>query len=191
MKLILASQSPRRKEILQEAEYIFEIIPANIDEKSIRHDDHHLLPLLIAKAKALRIAESYPDAVIIAADQVVVWNNQLREKPQSKEQAAQWLTHYHHHPALVINGIYVINTTNGVHAQTTETGICEFAPIPQDIAHHIAQKGNMMDAAGGFKVADPDVAPYVHITSGTTLSFKGLPLPELEELLRDVGYKRT
>jgi septum formation protein len=191
MKLILASQSPRRKEILQEAGYIFEIIPANIDEKSIRHDDYHLLPLLIAKVKAQRVAESHTDAVIIAADQVVVWNNQLREKPQSKEQAAQWLTHYHQHPALVINGIYVINTTNGMHAQTAETGICEFAPIPQDIAHHIAQKGNMMDAAGGFKVADPDVAPYVRITSGTTLSFKGLPLPELEELLRDVGYKRT
>lgn len=189
MKLILASQSPRRKEILKEAGYAFITIPAHIDEKSIRHEHYHLLPRLIAQAKAQRVAESHADAVIIAADQVVVWGNELREKPQSHTEVALWLMNYYKHPVLVINGMYVINTTNGMRAQTTDTGICEFAPIPEKIAHYIAQKGNMMDAAGGFKITDPDVAPYVHITSGTIFSFMGLSMEVCEQLLRDVEYQ--
>lgn len=172
MRLILASQSPRRQEILRNAGFLFEIIPANIDEKAIRSDDHEKLPLLIAQAKAQHIAQSVDDSIIIAADQVIVWGEELREKPASKEQAYEWLCHYSLHPAHVINGIYVLNTNTHKSAGALETSHCYFKEIPHDVAHMLVEKGDVLDAVGGFKVDNRDLKPYIKKIEGHENSFR-------------------
>lgn len=189
MRLILASQSPRRQEIMRVAGYNCEIIPANIDEKTIRSDDYEKLPLLIARAKAQHVAQNVDDAVIIAADQVIVWNGELREKPESNEQAFNWLCHYSLHPARVINGIYVLNTNTNRSAEAVEKSQCYFRKIPGKVAQALVEKGEMLDAAGGYKVDNPDLKPYIRKIDGHINSFKGLPLPTLEKLLAQVGYQ--
>ena len=172
MRLILASQSPRRQEILRNAGFQFEIIPPNIDEKAIRSDDYDKLPLHIAKAKAQHIAQNVNDSIIIAADQIIVWGEELREKPASKEQAYEWLCHYSLHPARVINGIYVLNTDTHKSADAIETSRCYFKEIPHGVAHILVEKGDMLDAAGGFKVDNRDLKPYIKKIEGHENSFR-------------------
>ena len=94
MKIILGSQSEGRQEVLAEMGYEFEVMPSHIDEKAIRHDNPKELVLALANAKAdallPRIAEP---ALLITADQVVAWKDEIREKPRDEKEERYFLKH--------------------------------------------------------------------------------------------------
>src|SRR3989344_5547078 len=95
MKIILGSQSKGRRKMLEEMGYEFEVRSANIDEKAIRIDDPKELTLALARAKAEALrAQFLEDAILITSDQVVVWNGEIREKPQDKKKAEDFLEGY-------------------------------------------------------------------------------------------------
>ena len=87
MRIILASQSPFRKHALDVLGLKYEIIPSNIDESAIRHEDPNELAQLLSKAKAQKIGEENPDSVIISADLFVVYDNKIIEKPRDENHA--------------------------------------------------------------------------------------------------------
>ena len=92
MKIILGSQSKNRKKILESMGFDFEVMAAGIDEKAIRDPDPQKLVLLLANTKADSIIPKITeDAILITSDQVVVWNKQIREKPENSEQAREYL----------------------------------------------------------------------------------------------------
>src|SRR5688500_1249444 len=95
MKLILGSKSHGRKTVLERVGYEFEVMAADIDEKLIRSDDLELLPMLLARAKAEALLKKINEPVIlVTADQVVIYKGELREKPESEEQAREYLASY-------------------------------------------------------------------------------------------------
>jgi len=188
MKLILGSGSITRKKILEEANYTFEVMSADIDEKTIRSTDFSKLPLLIAQAKAKALlTEIREEAILITADQVIVCNRELREKPESKEQAEEYLRSYAHYPAQTITGIVVTNTKTGKQASDTHIAKIHFKKIPDSVIATVLKDGRFMNVAGGFKVEDPLLEEYIDHIEGSIDSIRGLPLGLVEKLITEVS----
>ena len=190
MKIILGSSSIPRRSILEEAGYKFSIVKPDIDEKAIRIKDYYKLPLLIAqeKSKAVQIKVTEP-AIIITADQVVVWNGELREKPSSEKEARAFLESYSknpHIPIECVNGLVVLNTKTGKTVGDIHISKIFFNPFPDEVIAAAIQDGNILNYAGGFSV-DVFFSPFIKRIEGGRDSILGMPLDLLVELIYQVS----
>lgn len=188
MKIILGSKSFGRRKVLEDAGYIFEIMTADIDEKAIRSEDYVQLPMLLAhaKAKALLVRINDP-AILITSDQIVVCNNELREKPESKEQAKEYLRSYGTYPAQTYTSVVVTNTSTKKQEESLDIVKIFFKPIPENIINSVVEEGKVMHTAGGFMTEHPLLEPYIDHIEGSGDSVLGLPLKLTERLIRAVA----
>lgn len=187
MKIILGSKSVGRKQILENAGYTFETINSNIDEKAIHSKNYEELPLLIARAKTKELLKHVnKESILITADQVVVYNGQLREKPETLQQAREFLESYHQYPAKTNTAVVVTNTKTGKQAEIIDIAKVYFKKIPQSVIEKLIQDGSIMRAAGGFIVEHPLLAPFVDHIEGTLDSITGLPLQKTQKLIKEV-----
>ncbi len=187
MKIILGSQSIGRKEVLEKAGYTFEIRVADIDEKAIRSDNHEELPLLIARAKADKLLTIiHEPAILITSEQVVVYNKELREKPESEHQAGEYLRSYGIDPVQTNTAVVVVNTATGKRVEGVDIARVYFKPIPQAVIDELIKERKVMHAAGGFIIEHPLLKPYVERIEGDPDSVTGLPLKLVEELMEKV-----
>lgn len=189
MKIILGSQSENRRLVLAGAGYRFDILVSEVDEKEIRHDDYYELPLLLSKAKTAALLSKIKEpALLITADQVIVWNGELREKPRDFAEACRYLETFSGslYPAECINGITVTNTTTGNSRTVREISKVYFEKIPQETIEAFLNEGIMYQYAGGFTPQSPLLRPYLRI-EGTFESVLGLPLGTVEQLLKEVA----
>ncbi len=185
MKLILGSQSEARQKVLQDAGLTFTVVPANIDEKQIRDDNLETLPLLVARAKADALVQRITEPLLlITADTVAVFDGQLREKPESAEQAEQYLADYvPNKPVQTNTGVVVTNTQTGKRVEGFDSAAAYFRPIPHDIIKQLVATGRPFKWAGGFAIDDPLLKPYVDKIEGKYQSIYGLPLELTMQLL--------
>jgi len=188
MKIILGSKSPWRKKVLEDAGYSFEVMNADIDEKAIRSDDYTKLPILVARAKAAALlGKIHEPSLLITSDQVCVCNNELREKPESKEQAREYLRSYATYPAQTNTSVVVTNTATMKRAEGVDIAKTYFKPIPEDVIEKIIEEGSIMHTAGGFMTESPLFEPYIDHIQGSGDSVIGLPLHLVEELIKSVA----
>lgn len=187
MKIILGSQSRSRQEVLEEMGYEFEVMPSNIDEKAIRHDNPKELVLVLANAKAdallPRISEP---ALLITADQVVVWKDEIREKPESKEEARRFFQTYYEAPAEIVNAIVVTNTATGKRVFGLDSNMIQFREIPEEVIDRLVKGERIYSLAGGFEVRDPLLQPYLEKVEGTIDSVAGLSKDLTRSMLQEV-----
>ena len=122
--LVLASESPFRKQVLIDAGYEFKIMPAHINEKEIRSESPHTLTSALAQAKGVEIVRKLQSmeskACIISSDQVVYWNNKILEKPESRMEARQQLENYRISNLATVTAVQVWNMYNGKSAIEVE-----------------------------------------------------------------------
>ena len=178
MKIILGSQSENRKKVLTEAGYTFDVLVPGIDEKAIRHEDFYELPLRLAKAKALALLPRIKDpAFLITADQVIVWNGELREKPADELEARRFLETFSgsEYPAECVNGVQVTNTETGKAILEREISKVFFSRIPPKNIEAFLRTGIGAQKAGGFDIRHPLIKPFVRM-EGTLESVLGLPM---------------
>jgi septum formation protein len=192
MKLILGSKSYGRRQVLTDAGYNFSSMTADIDERAIRSTDFHMLPLLVARAKAKALIPLIQEpAVLITADTVVVWHGQLREKPVDAAEATEFLSSYGDDELIhVNNGMVVTNLVTGAQFEGTDASGVYLGKIPADVIEKMVAGGEVLHVAGGFKMQAPLLDPYMLGIQGTFESVVGLPLDLLEELLGKAGYIR-
>ena len=111
--IILASASPRRKELLQRLGLEFDIVPASIDEKQNDHEDAATYTLRTAMQKALAVAKNYTDATVISADTVVVMDEQILGKPKTMDQAEEMLRNLSGREHVVITSVGIVDQISG------------------------------------------------------------------------------
>lgn len=187
MKIILGSASKSRRRILERTGWPFEVMTADIDEKAIRSDDPKQLTLALARAKAEALLNRvHESAILITADQVVVCNGVIREKPENEAQAREYLESYATYPAEAVNGICVINTMTGKRADALDISKIKINPIPAAIINKLIEDRDIFSRAGGFSAEDPLLAPYVDYIEGTLDSIEGLPMYAVERLILEV-----
>jgi len=192
MKLILGSSSKWRQELMRQLTSDFSVISPDIDEKAIRHENPGELVRMLAAAKSQAViekagAEGQLPAVIVTSDQVVVFDSEIREKPESEDQARQWILEAHHHPAETWTGVHAVNTATGALASGLDVAKVWFRPIPAELADQLIAKDYWRYSSGGFDVEDELVKEYVEKREGDVDSVMGLPLKLTRRLIEEVG----
>lgn len=188
MKIILGSGSPRRKKLLSEWGYQFEIMAPQLDEKAIRDANYRLLPLKVALAKAeyLKTQVTEP-ALLITCDTVVIYKDQLFEKPVDENDARRMLESYGSSPAEVLTGVAVTNTATGKTTSGTESAKVYFHKIPSPRIEEMIKHGQIFDFAGAFHPDDPAIKPFIVHIEGETEAVLGLPKALTEKLIKELS----
>lgn len=189
MKIVLGTASKQRRVAFEEMGYKdFEVMAADIDEKAIRFEDPEKLTIALAKAKAEALVERIDKpSILITADQVIFWDNTIREKPEDEEEAREFLSTYHKAPAIIVNGIAVTNTGTGEQVHGNDSTTVIFREIPQEAIDKILKESNVFAWAGGFAVEDPLFQPYIENIEGVEGSTRGLPVALTRELIERVS----
>jgi septum formation protein len=174
-KIILASQSPRRKQLLQWAEVPFEIIIKETDESYPKHLPPSEIAMHIAKNKALAVKLSQGDAVpILSADTIVVLNKNVIGKPGGREDAIQILSTLSGEKHLVITGVCILfNQKEIVFADTTEV---EFYNLSMEQIVFYVDKYKPYDKAGAYAIQEWIGVTGIKSIQGDFYNVMGLPV---------------
>ncbi|MDD5071193.1 MAG: Maf family protein [Patescibacteria group bacterium] len=187
MKIILGSGLKWRKAMLEKMGYDFEVVTADINEKAIRSNDYYVLPIKIARAKAEAIRQKIKEPVLlITADQVVLYNGELREKPKDERQAREFLLSYKKYPAEIINAVVVTNTASGKRAQGIDIAKAYFKEIPEEVIDKLVEMEDILNSAGGFLAEHELLQPYLKKYEGKEGNSLGLPKALTERLILEV-----
>lgn len=185
-KIILASQSPRRRELLSRMGIThFDVLPAQGEEHIDPSLPAGLLVEALARQKAAEIAAcAPPDAVIIAADTVVALDNEILGKPHTAQEAAEMLQKLSGRRHTVYTGVAV--RQNDTELVEREAAQVHFRPLsPQEIRAYIAT-GEPMDKAGAYGVQGYGCL-FVEGIVGDYYNVMGLPVCRLGRMLRQFG----
>lgn len=174
--IILASQSPRRRELIKKITTDFTVIPSNIDE-SIIHTEPHALPAELSKLKAYSIFSIYPNDTVLACDTVVILNNELMGKPKTKEQAKEMLRKLSGKKHVVISGYTFINKDREI-TRTVRTYVY-FNNLSEETINAYVESGSPMDKAGAYGIQDKDFDLVNHI-EGSLYNVIGLPVEDIK-----------
>lgn len=181
--LILASKSPRRKELLSLITTDFEIIPAVGEENADPSLSPDMFVQELAKQKALEIAASHPDDVVIGSDTVVAAKGEILGKPKDKADAFRMLSLLSGTSHSVFTGVAVVK--NGeIHSFTEETKV-KFFPLTEKEINDYTATGEPFDKAGAYGIQDLG-ALLVEGIDGDYYNVMGLPVGRLYRLMKQL-----
>lgn len=185
--LILASESPRRKHILQSLGLQIKVIPSHIPEDNIEGTGE-VIARTLANLKARSVAAKH-NGMIIGADTVVILDDIILGKPQNESEARQMLTQLSGNSHSVVTGIAVINTSNCHKIITSIKSRVTFRVInEQEIDSYILSK-EPMDKAGAYAIQGKG-SNFITKLEGSYTNVIGLPISEcLECLAKLLNYK--
>ena len=184
MRIVLASESPFRKRALDMLGLEYEVCPSRVDEKALRDNDPACLTRKLAEAKAQKVANKHPDAVVVSGDAVAAKNGKIYEKPRSVEEAAQFLRE-------LSGGEFQFVTALAVfHARTrnmlsTVTADISFRPLIEREIREYIRKYSVLSYAGAFE--SDAVLFFADRISGSYNFVTALPVGRLIVFLRAQG----
>src|SRR5262249_48750361 len=188
MKLILASSSPRRAEILANAGLPFSVLSSAVDESPLPGEKPQALVLRLANAKAeLAAARAVGPAAIIAADTVVLINGSILGKPRSADEARQMLQQLSGRTHSVLTGVALIRLPDNQRRQFTESTQVDFRPISEEeLAAYLATE-EPYDKAGAYAIQGL-AGRFIPRIEGCYFNVVGLPLSRALSELRALGW---
>ncbi|WP_235961407.1 Maf family protein [Falsiroseomonas selenitidurans] len=189
IRLILASASPRRLELLGRVGVVPDaVLPADVDETPRRAEVPRLLAARLAATKAEAVARAVPDALVLGADTVVGVGRRILGKPASADEAASFLAMLSGRRHRVITGVCLLRP-DGRRSERLVTTILAFQRLTQAQIEDYVGSGEWQGAAGGYQIQRRGEA-FVRFLSGSHSNVVGLPLFETAQLLRGAGWLR-
>jgi septum formation protein len=188
MKLILASASARRAEILHDAGLSFTVLSSAVDETPMAGESPAELVQRLADAKAeLASARAIGPAIIIAADTEVVLDGHVLGKPRTSEDARQMLTKLSGRTHAVLTGVTLVRLPDVERRSFVETTHVHFAPIPEEQITRYLETGEPFDKAGAYGIQGR-AGRYVSRIEGCYFNIVGLPLARVWQALGELGW---
>ncbi|HEX3026603.1 MAG TPA: Maf family protein [Clostridia bacterium] len=184
MKLILASSSPRREEILRNAGYEFEVIPSRVDENLPEPLPPEETVTRLAVLKAGEIFSQYPDAVVLGADTVVSVGGKILGKPKDEQDAAGMLEKLSGRTHEVFSGVALM--ADGRRESFAEKSQVCFYPLGQELIKRYTATGEPLDKAGAYGIQGFGSLLVREIT-GDYYNVMGLPVARLGRALENFG----
>ena len=183
-RIILASQSPRRRELLALIGIAHDVRPADVDESYLSHESPQPHAERLAREKARTLAVQYPDAVVIGADTIVVIDGELLGKPADAIDACRMLTRLGGRTHTVHTAVAVARGDDM--ASGVESVEVTFRPLTVEQITSYVATGEPLDKAGAYGIQGYG-ATIVERIHGDYFAVMGLALGRLVDLLRQVG----
>jgi len=185
-RIILASASPRRIEMLKLAGLIFDVIPADIDESALPREEPSQHVLRLAAEKSLCVAAGNPDCLVIGADTIVFIDGEILGKPVSREDARKMVAKLSGRAHEVYTGFCMVHSASGTKiAEAVRTTVIFREITPDEISWYIGTP-EPYDKAGAY-AAQGMSASFVKEIRGSYTNVIGLPLGEVIESLKKIG----
>ena len=193
MEIILASASPRRKEILQNTKLKFEIQKSDIEEVILENESPESMVVRLAYEKAYDVAQKNKDKLVIGADTIVALDNEVLGKPKDKEEAYQMIKKLSNKTHKVITGISLINISHGMVVNDYVVSLVTFKDLSEDSIKDYINTNESLDKAGAYGiqgygallVEEIKGALLVDNIQGDYFNIVGLPISKLSDLLKD------
>jgi len=185
MRLILASSSPYRREMLQRLELPFETCSPDIDETPQLHESPVDLALRLARGKAQAVSVQFPDALVIGADQVATFDGIPVGKPGNFENARQQLESFSGKTVEFHSALCVTNGRRDLIEDVITT--CVFRTLSEAEIDHYLKREQPFDTAGSAKAEGLGIALMDRMVSDDPTAIIGLPLIALSRMLRNFG----
>ncbi len=190
MRIILASGSPRRAEVLRNAGVHFEAVATHVDEARQPNEPAEELVRRLAEAKARRAARAAGrdvPAIVVGADTAVVVDGLLLGKPASAEEAREMLRRLSGRTHSVITGLAAIRLPDGEARAELETTRVSFALLTAEEVEDYVASGEPFDKAGAYAIQGRG-RRFVTRVEGCYFNVVGLPLARLYRILRELGW---
>jgi len=185
-KIILASASPRRKELLEKIGLIFEVEPSNFEEDISLCLEPHYFAQKISLEKARAVASNHKNSIVIAADTFIVFGGQILGKPNTEKDAREILKAISGKSHLVITGFSIIDTSEDkTVSKSVETEVCIRELTPLEIDAYV-KSGEPLDKAGAYAIQGLG-AVFIERIDGDYYNVVGLPLSALTVALKEFG----
>lgn len=186
--IVLASASPRRRELLAALGVAFEVVPSHVDE-STDDEDPALVAELLARRKTEAVAAAaHPDALVIGSDTVVVLDGRILGKPVDAAEAREMLTSLRGRSHEVITGVAV--ALDGRVLSDQDRTAVHMRDYDDAAIEAFIASGSPFDKAGGYAIQDQAFAPVARF-EGCRCNVVGLPLATLRGLLAQFGVRTT
>jgi 23S rRNA (uracil-5-)-methyltransferase RumA/MAF protein len=184
MDIVLASQSPRRQELLKKIVPEFRVVPSGLDEDEFREKDPLRFALRAAEAKAREVAEKNPSSLVIAADTVVNLGEEVLGKPKDRDQAEEMLRKLSGQRHRVITAAALYNKDQQILLTGYEISYVTFKTLSdRDVEDYLAS-GEYLDKAGSYAVQEVGDA-FVESLEGDYENVVGFPVARIKKLLDD------
>jgi septum formation protein len=185
--LVLASASPRRRDLLAQVGIVPDIIQAAaVDETPEKDERPRALAMRLAEAKARAVAADHPHGFVLGADTVVACGRRILPKPEDEAEARACLELLSGRRHTVYGGVALVCPDGSLRARVVETAVSVKRLQADEIADYLAS-GEWQGKAGGYAIQGR-AARFVKAVSGSYPNVVGLPLFEVVGLLRGAGF---
>lgn len=185
-RIILASTSPRRKDLLEQIGLNFEIVPSMYEEDMDLRMNHAKLSEYLAYGKAQNVAENVEDGVVIGSDTFVVFGGQRLGKPKNKKQAGDMLYAISGQWVTVYSGLAIVDVESRKKYITHEVTKIKIKVLVDEEIRAYIKTGEPLDKAGAFAIQEKG-AMFIEKISGCYTGVIGLPLHCLYKGLQEIG----
>jgi septum formation protein len=192
--LVLASTSTYRRDLLDRLGVPFTVAAPPVDERAYDHRfeqlDDTAFAAELARAKANSLRTAWPDAWILAADQIAVLPGPLRlllHKPGSARGAIEQLMQLAGRTHVLTTAVTLLDARTGVHLEAANTHRLSMRPFPVEEAEAYVHKYAPLDCVGAYRIEDAGIALFESIEGNDQTGIVGLPLMAVAGLLRQVG----
>jgi len=186
VKFILASSSPRRRELLTSIGLDFDVVPSHVPEEHQPGEAPEEYVARLSREKANAIAAKHPSAWIIAADTTVLLGDQLLEKPVDKKDAERMLSLIAGKTHVVYTGVTLQNVERGYRETRVAESEVRMLPLALEDVRWYVSTGEPLDKAGAYAVQGIG-AMFIDSIHGSYTNVVGLPLAMLFQMMRKAG----
>lgn len=186
-KIILASASKRRTEILKECGIKHKVVISGFTEKIDNKKSPKINVLLNAQAKGKKVASRYKTGFIIGADTIVLVGKRLLGKPKTKKEAKGFLKLFSGKTLFVYTGLCVIDAKRGVAVSAVEESKIYVRKLSEKEINRFVKIAVSHDKAGGFSIEGPGTFIFDNI-QGSFYNILGLPMHKLNHLFKKLGF---
>ncbi len=188
-QLILASASPRRRELLAQLGYAFTVIPAEVTEHEAPDADPREMVRHNAALKAEWVAARHPDATVIGADTTVFVDRTVLNKPRDAAEARAMLRMLSGRAHTVFTGLAVRRVRDGLKLDRGVASEVTLRPLDEAVIELYLSRVHTLDKAGGYAIQEQGELIVDHYT-GSLTNIVGLPVEEMKQLLTQAGLGR-
>lgn len=189
MKLILASNSRTRKDILNNVGLKYEIKPSNIEEVSIETKPEEYV-LDLSRQKAMAVAKECKEGVILSADSIIYIDNKKLEKPKTKEEAVEMLKRLSGRTNYAVTGVTIIDLYQNKKVTFNETTEVSFDELSDEEINWYIDNEKYIFERCGYSIAGKS-SIYIPKINGDYYNILGMPISRVYKELKKLGYKLT